>query len=191
MRILKPMAVVVSTTIIVLIVLTFWNQCFVNFVASEGDVKMMTYLLGRGVNLNQPCKSGYPLIAATQSGRVEMVSLLLKSGANPNVRDTDSSTALIWAAKQNNREIAAQLIDAAADVNLEDQQGASALWYAVRTDSYPIAAMLLQAGANTHSAPGGVTPLMLASQNRDHRIADLLAHGQDQPRTLPIVPHTK
>jgi ankyrin repeat protein len=146
MRTVRVIAVALSSVVLAIIVLTFWDQCFVNFVAAEGNISVMAFLIKRGANLNQKCRWNYPLIAAAQARRAEMVSFLLTNGATPNVRDADSSTALIWSAKQNDPEVAVKLIDAGADVNLEDQVGGSALWYAVRSDSYPIVVRLLRAG---------------------------------------------
>jgi len=120
-----------------------------------------------------------------------MVTFLLRNGADPNVRDADSSTALIWAAKQNDSEVALKLINTGANVNLQDRLGGSALWYAVRTGSYPIVAMLLRAGASVQPGPGGITPLTLATQHGDSRLVDLLSEGSDRHQAIPVIPDKK
>ena len=57
--------------------------------------------------------------------RIEVVRLLLQSGANPNLRNHDGDTALIFCA--NSTDMALLLIKAGADVNVEDNQGRTAL----------------------------------------------------------------
>jgi uncharacterized protein len=185
---LKATAMALSSIAVVLVVLTFWDQCFVNFIAAEGNVKIMEFLIRRGVNLNRECKRNYPLIVAARSRRAEMVSFLLKNGADPNVRADDLSTALVWAAKQSSPEIAEKLIEAGADVNLQDRLGGSSLWYAVRSDNYPLVLILMRAGAIVRKGPGGITPQTLARQNGDGRITKLLSNGTNQPKEAPFIP---
>ena len=53
----------------------------------------------------------------------EVVSLLLKAGANVNARFERDETSLHWAAHHGNVDAAQLLINHGADVNLEEQYG--------------------------------------------------------------------
>jgi ankyrin repeat protein len=169
--------IALGTPILLFVALTFWGQCVINFVAAEGNVKLMGILLEFGENPNRVCKGTYPLISAVRSHRSEMVSYLLKNGANPEIRDAESSTPLIWAAKQNDILMARKLIESGANINSEDRLGASSLWYAVRGNDFQVVAMLLNSGAKIKAGPNGITPLSLARQNNNSRVIRLLSEA--------------
>ena len=59
-----------------------------------------------------------PLHHACYSGRLEMVNLLIESGANFNIRTTSGWTALMWAEKRHQFLIYKLLVGAGADTNL-------------------------------------------------------------------------
>ncbi len=59
-----------------------------------------------------------------------MVRLLLKGGANRNVRGRDGRTALMWAAISGHLEITQALLQGSADVHAKDQMGRTARVYA-------------------------------------------------------------
>ena len=64
---------------------------------------------------------------------VRIVSLLLKSGANPNESNMFGTTPLMAASSMANYEIIRQLLESNASVDLKDTEGKSALMYAVIT----------------------------------------------------------
>jgi uncharacterized protein len=110
--------------------------------------------------------------------RLQVASILLRSGANVNATDQDGKTALHYAmsgARINTEgfEIEqAQLLDTLfqyqADPNIVDSKGNTPLWYAVRfANGTHMMEMsrLLQGGANPNIQNlEGMTPLMLACQ---------------------------
>jgi hypothetical protein len=69
-------------------------------------------------------------VYAAQSGKADVVRLLLLKGANVNKKSYMDMTALIWAAKNNHPEIVRMLIDSGADNNITDKNGKTALMYA-------------------------------------------------------------
>jgi len=86
----------------------------------------------------------------------ENVKLLLKRGANPNVRDLYSGkTPLHEAASNKDPRLIRILIDAGADANARDNTGETPLWYATVIRAglhlepiFPVIQTLLDYGAN-------------------------------------------
>jgi ankyrin repeat protein len=64
---------------------------------------------------------------------VRIVSLLLKSGADPNESNMFGTTSLMAAASMANYEIVRLLLEHAAAIDLEDTEGKTALMYAVNS----------------------------------------------------------
>ena len=91
------------------------------------DKDQVRKIVASGRNLNVPIDAGLPasfgpysfliLTAAIKQGKVDMVSLLLSLGADPNARDPDPGISCLLAAAAENPGIANAMIHAGADVN--------------------------------------------------------------------------
>ena len=64
-------------------------------------------------------------------GHRNIVSLLLKYGADINKRSSDSRTPLIWATFRDNIQMMTFLIESGADLNAVDKDGYNALDIAI------------------------------------------------------------
>lgn len=73
-----------------------------------------------------------PLMFATLVKNPEIVEMLLKHGANTEIKDNNGETALIYAIKQNSEEIIEMLIKSGANVNAKSSTGNSLLYWAIR-----------------------------------------------------------
>ena len=58
---------------------------------------------------------------AAQTGKINAPQILLKYGADINVRNNDGQTALDWAAKGNHKEIVKLLLDKQPDPGIKDR----------------------------------------------------------------------
>ena len=118
-----------------------------------------------------------PLHLAAAGYRVEIVRLLLKSGADPNsAKNMRKSSPLHYAADgcliapswdaKRQVETLRCLLDHGADIHLQDMNGATALHRAVRTRCAEAVKFLLEAGADpTMKNKPGSTAFHLAVQN--------------------------
>ena len=77
----------------------------------------------------------------------EIVKLLLKSGANPNIQNKDKNTALILASRYNRIENVRLLLENSADPNIKNKENKTALTYASNNRHTEIVNLLKQAGA--------------------------------------------
>ncbi|KAK3393545.1 ankyrin repeat-containing domain protein [Podospora didyma] len=67
--------------------------------------------------INTPLEDGWtPLVEATKRGLIDIISLLLRHGADVNVMDQDGKTPLRWAIKNNNIQVAELLIQHEPDL---------------------------------------------------------------------------
>ena len=82
------------------------------------------------------------LITAVKCGNLFAVEELLDRGADPEAKDNDAQTALMWAAGYGQREMVALLLDRGADPNAEGADGWTALTIAVANCHVETAALL-------------------------------------------------
>ncbi len=111
--------------------------------ASLGNVRIATMLLQRGANPNAPCQHGTPLMEAAAMGELEVVSLLLKFGADLTVdRGGYEGTALKVA--EDARD---DWLRAARAIQSRDRQRPATLFMRMVHRTEQIEAALRNAGA--------------------------------------------
>ncbi|CAI8021052.1 Putative ankyrin repeat protein MM_0045 [Geodia barretti] len=81
-----------------------------------------------------------------QEGRTEVVSLLVKAGANTDLQNKDGDSALMMAAREGRTEVVSLLLEAGANTDLQNKDGYSALMIAASSCSKTVP-MLVKAGA--------------------------------------------
>lgn len=119
--------------------------------AESNDVDRIRYLLSHGhaVDERYPMDMRTPLMWAA-SGSLHAAKVLLDSGAQPNLRAYDGTSALHLAASAGSVDMIHLLISRGADVNIESQDGDTPIMAAVDS-GYPAAAKaLIAAGADVN-----------------------------------------
>ena len=122
-----------------------------------------------------------PLVKAVNTGDLQTVRSLIKSGTDVNARSGDGSTPLLWAAHAGNLDIARALIAAKASVDAPNDFGVTPLLEASRSGNAAMVDLLLRAGADPKKAhPEGETPLLSAARAGSvPTVRLLLARGAD------------
>ena len=144
-----------------------------NLIGYTDDAKGLRTLIAQGLAVNKPSKNSQGrtlLFSAATGGKIAMMDVLLKAGANPNAQEENGMSVLrdvTWTG-QNQVNVVKRLVAAKADVNLVAHDGWTPLiqiMYAEPAVAVPVAQVLLQAGADASIVNNeGNSALMLASQ---------------------------
>jgi ankyrin repeat protein len=153
---------------------------------SYGKAEEVKTLLRSGVDPNArtgPRNVPVLLIASGYSHDVEIVSLLLNSGANVDEADDQGITALMEAARANIGEVVSILLAHQAKVNLQNKDQKSALMITAAEGHKQIAEQLVAKGADVNARDlEGRTALILGSMShyaQEELVKLLLAKGAD------------
>ena len=92
------------------------------------------------------------LIQAAKTGNIIHVQALLAKGVNANAKDSEGTTALMFAAQKGYAEIVRILLNNGANVNLASRRfGLTALMLAAAHKQADSAGLLLAAGADVNA----------------------------------------
>ena len=133
------------------------------------------------MNNNIP-KNVVQLITASREGNLACVQALLAKGLDPNSKDGDGWSPLMWAAMSGREEVV-ELLLGHSDINLEarSQGGTTALFVAAAHGHPSVVQQLLAGGADPEARNvRGVTALLLAAEEGHLGVVEqLLAGGAD------------
>ncbi|KAM5236178.1 ankyrin repeat domain-containing protein 27 [Ctenodactylus gundi] len=142
--------------------------------------KKLAKIPASGLSVNVTNQDGCsPLHAAALHGRADLISLLLKHGANASARNTDQAVPLHLACQQGHFQVVKYLLDSNAKPNKKDMSGNTPLMYACSRGHHEVAALLLQHGASINAANNkGNTALHEAVMGKHVLVVELLLlHG--------------
>jgi ankyrin repeat protein len=153
--------------------------CAILDAAKAGDVATITQWLAGGANPDQHDEAGWsPLLWAAARGQAELVSILLKGGADPRLGHALSAMLPVHVAGQcGDVETVKVLLDAAPDtLNVQyDINGHTVLLQAVFYGHLPLAQYLVERGADTAIPTArGLGPLELALQFQAEKMAAVM-----------------
>jgi ankyrin repeat protein len=194
------------------------GQPLINAAAERGNMVMARFLIAAGARLDQhdahynysPLGVALTPVFPTRPFRLEMAELLLKNGANPNLRDGTKRMTLLeelsdtsfcndprvhspfWTKRVEAAEL---LIKYGADLNSKNPQGGyTALHLAARSANALMVEALLNHGADVNSTTtDGATPLFwmvggyegcAAIERETMTLQTLVAHGADMEREV-------
>jgi len=112
---------------------------------------------------------------AVSAGDIDMVRLLIKKGANINVKDRKGVTALMEATGKGYIDIARLLIEKGADVNAKSDEGLTSLMDVSFKGNVEMVKLLIERGADVNAKEnGGRTALIHTSAKGNIEIVKLL-----------------
>ena len=152
--------------------------------AAAGDSAVATYLLDQGASVNASNEGMTALTCACYCGFINMTSLLLQRGADPNLADPYGMRPLEHADLQS--DLIEILLKHGANPNLSFTNGNTVLIMAMRSEAVADKAALLtillehEADPNLADPATGETPLMIAALAVEVDLVKLLLeHGAD------------
>ena len=122
---------------------------------------------------------------AAMNGHAGVVRLLLKAGANTEIRDTWEKTPLYWAVANGHLGVIRLLVEHGADINVFDDSHHSVLQQAITEKNFAAIDLLLELGAdinacaNTEAGPGPSALHTAARVTSVDMVAHLLLAGAD------------
>lgn len=148
--------------------------------AQGNDLASLKLLLAAGASPN-PEDDNPPLWRAVGNGNLQMMDVLISSGARLDRLDSYGATVLHWAATTGNEKVMLRLLKAGVPVNARSSNGSTPLHYAVRTGGVLLptsAPLLVTQGADINARmQSGTTPAMEAVLRGDsstfHRLVQL------------------
>jgi ankyrin repeat protein len=117
-----------------------------------------------------------PLIVAAGKEHVEIVEILIGSGADVNATGEFDITALSETAIKGNNEIVTMLLEAGAEIDAVNKWGKTALMWAADYGQIDTVKLLLEAGADPSlKNEDGMTALDFAVESEHDEVAALLS----------------
>ncbi|MCX7748824.1 MAG: ankyrin repeat domain-containing protein [Clostridia bacterium] len=114
------------------------------------------------------------LFKAIDKGNVEMIDLLVKSGADVNFKNEVSNTALMKCARKDKGEYLKILIEKGAIVDEKNINGSTALALATQSRCINAVKYLVQNGADINIQNSeGMTPIMIAAKKGYRELVEL------------------
>jgi ankyrin len=162
-------------------------QTALHMAAAAGNIPMARYLLGAEEQTDYGTEKGEgqkqialivadvediysetPLHHAARHGMLDMITLLLYHGADPDNESAKNQTPLLVAAEESQVEAADRLIQWGAAIGFEDADGATPLHKACKSGALTLVKQLLEAEADVNALEGdGFTAVHWAA-NQGH-----------------------
>lgn len=128
------------------------------------------------------------LLAAADSGKLDVVEAMLEKGLPVDIRDRDEWTPMMLAALQGHDKVVAFLLEKGADIEAQDVNGTTALMAAASSGWLSVVKRLMKAGADMEVEDNaGETAFYMAEQFEHHRVVNYLARVTAPPEVIKEV----
>jgi ankyrin repeat protein len=156
-----------------------------HFACRNCDIELTNVLISKGVRIDVRNGKGWTALceAASSGCSNDLIGLLLKEGADPNVRTSFDRTPIHWAVSsfgaKNRADIVEALINAGADINAKDMDEKTAVFH---TSDKSTIKKMIELGANLDIQDDeGNTPLHVACREHDENKVKLLLDAGANP----------
>ena len=160
------------------------GETLLTSVVRRKDYDSIPLLLEKGVNVNETNMSGDTALScilqfATSTHAMEIAKLLLKFGADINIRNDRFETPLQIACPKNFDKVAELLLEHGCETSVDNISSHSPLYHAAQNNNGKLVEKLLQYGADANiKAKGSFKPLHEAATSESvHAAQMLLEHG--------------
>ena len=164
----------------------YWPSLFENEIKPThyGIIELFLYH-GNDVNMSLDGKT--LLYCCIGENNLEIIELLLKKKANPNIKTSTGDFPLLLATREQYVDIVKCLIENNADVNLFDMNGETALSVAIKLRNVEIVKILLRKQVDFNSINiDGETNINIAVKSRNVEIVRLLVFDEILDKTSGI-----
>jgi ankyrin repeat protein len=156
------------------------------------DIAKVRLLIEKGARVNDKSRQGQNalLIAASTSGSIETVRLLVSKGADAKVVGAGGRTGLIAAAGANDLEMVRFFVDQGVNVNAVNQvdlSGHTALMAAAAQNNTAAVKLLLEKGADVNLAATGAAGVKNGTLAYTGRTALMMAAAYGSPELIGLL----
>lgn len=113
----------------------------------EKNIELIKLLLENGANINSVSNDGTSILnfmITSDIDNLEIYDYILKNGMDPNIKDKDGKTAIMYAAEKGKLDILKRLIDTVARTNICDNEKKGILCHAMINNHYDIVKYLIE-----------------------------------------------
>ena len=153
---------------------------------NEGEMGQVLIEVGADIEAEDYSLSERPVHAAAQAGSVNLMTILLKKGANLEAINVRNETPLAIAISQEHVEVVKILLDYNSPINTLDSLGLSPISRAALTGNEQIMGLLIQSNANINLGE----PLHSASEGGHVEVVKLLLRNNADPNRLDKLQRT-
>ncbi len=145
------------------------------------DIQAISQAISNGLDVNKATNSVgneiIPLCYASKVGNIQMVRVLLDSGATINIGDENQGgiTPLIIACQSSNIDIIRLLLDSGADINMDCESGFTPLSNACEYEHVDVVRLLIDLGADVNlPSLEGSNPLSISIECENIELVKIL-----------------